>query len=213
MYNVTDNFLTEDEYREVSGGLSATYNEIATDTSISWEYGFLGRKSSIDHVTEPAPFYRTYLERLLDPTCNMFCQTTIFIKTNAVGIEAHVDAQIKERLIESSKWYLTNIGKSFQDPMLTSVFYANVPEDLSGGEIVLHIDQEEIVVAPENNRLVSFSGNIAHSVKPYETNTHRTAVVVEQFNLSADILNLAKSLEFTARPDTIKLDAYTGTFE
>lgn len=85
-------------------------------------------------------------------------------------------------------------------PEAVAVLYLDVPEDLSGGELVLYDDDKTVArIAPRAGRLVVFHGRLGHEVTAVSASRPRTSIVCEQYALSAGVLSAVPSLRVHSR--------------
>lgn len=73
-------------------------------------------------------------------------------------------------------------------PLIVSVLYLKVPDDLKGGHLdILSADPENMKpvysVLPQMNKMARFRGDIYFEVRDYDTNStdHRISLVFEQY--------------------------------
>ena len=63
-------------------------------------------------------------------------------------------------------------------PLCSTVFYANVSEDIKGGRLLFYDDG--VIVEPKFNRLVIFSPGLLHGVEPFRGK--RTSININPWN-------------------------------
>jgi predicted 2-oxoglutarate/Fe(II)-dependent dioxygenase YbiX len=83
----------------------------------------------------------------------------------------------------------------YTNPLLVSVFYVDVPNDLQGGELVIKVKNEELQIKPQINTLVFFLGNLSHKVNQVKSSQPRISLVCEQYKLDADRLQSIPEFE------------------
>lgn len=99
-------------------------------------------------------------------------------------------------------------------PFQTNVLYVFVPEDMIGGQLEAwpyDISPEDIAkgpharVTPQENRMAFFRGDAQHQVRSYNTssrNVLRGSLVLEQYNIPEDYVNLVEKFHWRDRDDS-----------
>ncbi|GAX37845.1 2OG-Fe(II) oxygenase [Nodularia sp. NIES-3585] len=133
-------------------------------------------RSGIARVQDHFPSFASYLQKALKSACNAFYLNPLLL-TEGIGVEPHLDCSIC-----SYDMVMTN-------PRLVSVLYVQVPEDMTGGELVLQAGKRFVgSIVPQTNTLVYFLGNLLHSVNPVKCSQPRISLICEQYNLSEERL-------------------------
>ena len=147
------------------------------------------QRSHIAQVEQHFPFFRLYMEQVLQPNCNAFYLNPLLLK-NGSRVDPHIDRSLR------------SYCKTIEPPLMVSVLYVDVPEGLQGGELVLRNHKRQVgQITPKINTLLHFQGDLTHSVnavammgdRPHKA--MRLSLVCEQYSLSE--LELRDIPEFT----------------
>lgn len=134
------------------------------------------QRSEIQEVERRFPFFKPYLDRALQPTCNAFYLNPLLLKEGS-RVDPHIDRSLR------------SYCKAIDPPMVVSVLYVQVPANLEGGELVLRNYKQQVgQIKPQVNTLVYFQGDLTHSVNAVKTTGTRLSLVCEQYSLSEDEL-------------------------
>lgn len=134
------------------------------------------QRSEIQEVERRFPFFKPYLDRALQPTCNAFYLNPLLLKEGS-RVDPHIDRSLR------------SYCKAIDPPMLVSVLYVQVPANLEGGELVLRNYKQQVgQIKPQVNTLVYFQGDLTHSVNAVKTTGTRLSLVCEQYSLSEEEL-------------------------
>lgn len=148
-------------------------------------------RSEIAEVAQKFPFFKPYLDRALEPSCNAFYLNPLLLQEGS-RVDPHIDRSLRS--------YCKNI----EPPMLVSVLYVQVPENLQGGELVLRNHKQQVgQIKPQINTLVYFQGDLTHSVNAVKSTGTRLSLVCEQYSLSEK--ELRDIPEFTVESRAMKL--------
>jgi hypothetical protein len=135
------------------------------------------QRSHIPEVERRFPYFKPYLDRALDPTCNAFYLNPLLLKQGS-RVDPHIDRSLR------------SYCKTVEPPAIVSVLYVQVPDSLQGGELVLRNRKQQVgQIKPQVNTLVYFQGDLTHSVNAVTTTGTRLSLVCEQYNLSEDELD------------------------
>jgi hypothetical protein len=146
------------------------------------------RRSHITTVEQQFPYFQPYLERALQPDCNAFYLNPLLLKTGS-RVDPHIDRSLR------------SYCKTIDPPMIVSVLYVDVPQELQGGELVLRSNKRQVgKICPQTNTLVFFQGDLTHSINAVVGN--RLSLVCEQYNLEES--ELEDIPEFRLESRTIK---------
>jgi 2OG-Fe(II) oxygenase superfamily len=127
------------------------------------------RRSHITTVEQQFPYFKNYLDRALQPDCNAFYLNPLLLKTGS-RVDPHIDRSLR------------SYCKTVEPPMVVSVLYVDVAEDLQGGELVLRSNKRQVgKISPQTNTLLFFQGDLTHSVNAVVG--ERLSLVCEQYNL------------------------------
>lgn len=130
------------------------------------------QRSGIAEVEQKFPFFKPYLKKALQPTCNAFYLNPLLLKEGS-RVEPHIDRSLR------------SYSKTIEPPEIVSVLYVRVPSDMQGGELILHCHKRQVgQIKPQINTLLYFQGNLTHSVNPVQTPGNRLSLICEQYSLS-----------------------------
>jgi hypothetical protein len=130
------------------------------------------RRAEVARVVAEFPFFAPYLERVLDPTCNAFYLNPLLLGPGS-RVDPHVDRSLRA------------YHPTITEPRVVSVLYVLVPPDLIGGELVLARKKRSLArIRPAANLLVTFGGDLLHSVARVESESRRLSLVCEQYALT-----------------------------
>lgn len=148
-------------------------------------------RSEIPEVEQKFPFFKPYLDRALEPSCNAFYLNPLLLQEGS-RVDPHIDRSLR------------SYCKTIEPPMCVSVLYVQVPENLQGGELVLRNHKQQVgQIKPQVNTLVYFQGDLTHSVNAVKTSGTRLSLVCEQYSLSEK--ELRDIPEFTVESRAMKI--------
>lgn len=148
-------------------------------------------RSEIAEVERKFPFFKPYLDRALEPSCNAFYLNPLLLQEGS-RVDPHIDRSLR------------SYCKTIEPPMVVSVLYVQVPENLQGGELVLRNHKQQVgQIKPQVNTLVYFQGDLTHSVNAVKTPGTRLSLVCEQYSLSEK--ELRDIPEFTVESRAMKV--------
>jgi hypothetical protein len=150
------------------------------------------RRSHIATVEQQFPYFKPYLDYALKPDCNAFYLNPLLLTTGS-RVDPHIDRSLR------------SYCKTVEPPMVVSVLYVSVPEDLQGGELVLRSHKRQVgKIAPQTNALLFFQGDLTHAVTAVMSNGKgdRLSLVCEQYNL--EDAELEEIPEFRLESRTIR---------
>lgn len=151
-------------------------NQLSEGFQDSRGFSVVFTRSGIEQVIEKFPAFTPYLTRVLKSACNAFYLNPLVLSAGA-AVTPHIDCS------------LGRYPQSMIIPTLVSVLYVQVPQDLTGGELVLKLGERPVAeLPPETNTLLYFLGNVMHSVNPVKTRDCRISLVCEQYNLAPNVL-------------------------
>lgn len=134
------------------------------------------RKTALERVVRSFPFFKTYLDRALHADCNAFYLNPLVLAEGS-RVDPHIDRSLRSYLAE------------IDPPVCVSVLYAEVPRDMRGGRLVLQRGKKLMGrIVPAENTLVTFDGDLTHSVERVESPGQRMSIVCEQYRLRDDEL-------------------------
>jgi hypothetical protein len=130
------------------------------------------QRSELETVERRFPFFKRYLDRVLQPSCNAFYLNPLLLKEGS-RVDPHIDRSLRAYC------------KTVEPPVVVSVLYVQVPPNLQGGELVLRCHKQQVgQIKPEVNTLLFFQGDLTHSVNAVKTIGTRLSLVCEQYSLS-----------------------------
>lgn len=130
------------------------------------------QRSGLGEVERQFPFFKPYLDRALQSSCNAFYLNPLLLQAGS-RVDPHIDRSLR------------SYCKTVEPPVWVSVLYVQVPPDLRGGELVLRRQKQQVgQIKPQVNTLVYFQGDLTHSVNAVQTTGSRLSLVCEQYNLS-----------------------------
>ena len=181
------NFLTAAELADLHQAIvTSPYlakNQLSQSFQDSHGFSIVFTRSGMDRVSEQFPAFTPYLQRVLKSACNAFYLNPLVLSAGG-EVSPHVDSS------------LGGYPHQLITPALVSVLYVQVPDDLTGGELVLTLGQRPVAeLQPETNTLLYFLGNLMHSVNPVRTRECRISLVCEQYNLATDVLQTIPEFE------------------
>ncbi|MBF2002204.1 MAG: 2OG-Fe(II) oxygenase [Synechococcales cyanobacterium M58_A2018_015] len=134
------------------------------------------QRSGQPEVERRFPYFKPYLDLVLQPQCNAFYLNPLLLKFGS-RVDPHIDRSLR------------SYCKTIEPPLLVSVLYVQVPPQLQGGELVLRTSRQQVgQIKPEVNRLLYFQGDLMHSVNALQTIGDRLSLVCEQYCLSKEEL-------------------------
>ncbi len=135
-------------------------------------FSIVFQRSELERVEQKFPWLKLYLERALQPNCNAFYLNPLLLQAGS-RVDPHIDRSLR------------SYCKTIEPPMLVSVLYVQVPDNLQGGELVLRSHRQQVgQIKPQMNTLVYFQGDLTHSVNAVQTTGTRLSLVCEQYDLS-----------------------------
>jgi len=149
------------------------------------------QRSHLAVVERQFPFFRLYLEKALEPSCNAFYLNPLLLKQGS-RVDPHIDRSLR------------SYCKTIHPPATVSVLYVQVPANLQGGELILRNQKQQVgQIKPSVNTLLYFQGDLTHSVNAVQGTGDRLSLVCEQYNL--DQTELQQIPEFTVESRAAKL--------
>jgi hypothetical protein len=134
------------------------------------------RRESIDRVAREFPFFKPYLDRTLRDDCNAFYMNPLQLVAGS-RVDPHID--------RSLSGYCTTVDP----PVQVSVLYVEVPPAMRGGRLVLERGRKHLGrITPAENTLLTFHGDLMHSVDRVDSEGTRLSLVCEQYCLTAEEL-------------------------
>ncbi|MCU0525889.1 MAG: 2OG-Fe(II) oxygenase [Elainella sp. Prado103] len=148
-----------------------TTNNLNRDFVGTKGFSIVFQRSQIAQVELQFPFFKPYLDRALEPSCNAFYLNPLLLQQGS-RVDPHIDRSLR------------SYCKTIDPPAVVSVLYVQVPDPLQGGELVLRNHRQQVgQIKPQVNSLVHFQGDLTHSVNPVQTAGSRLSLVCEQYSL------------------------------
>lgn len=156
-------------------------------------FSIVFQRSHITQVEQQFPYFKPYLDQVLDPSCNAFYLNPLLLKQGS-RVDPHVDRSLR------------SYCKTILPPLLVSVLYVQVPNGLHGGELVLRNRKQQVgSIVPTTNTLIIFQGDLTHSINPMQTSGERLSIVCEQYSLDDAELHDIPPLTVESRRTNSKL--------
>ena len=132
------------------------------------------RRESIGRVEKEFPFFKPYLDRTLRADCNAFYMNPLQLVAGS-RVDPHID--------RSLSGYCTTVDP----PVQVSVLYVEEPPAMKGGRLVLERGRKHLGrVTPTQNTLLTFHGDLMHSVDRVDSEGSRLSLVCEQYCLTPE---------------------------
>ncbi|HEY9751855.1 MAG TPA: 2OG-Fe(II) oxygenase [Coleofasciculaceae cyanobacterium] len=149
-----------------------TINNLNRDFVGTKGFSIVFQRSAISQVEQQFPYFKPYLDRALEPTCNAFYLNPLLLQQHS-RVDPHIDRSLR------------SYCKTVEPPEIVSVLYIQVPPDLQGGELVLRDRKRQVgSIRPQVNTLLCFQGQLTHSVNPVQVAGNRLSLVCEQYCLT-----------------------------
>jgi len=130
------------------------------------------RRDSLGMLRREFPYLEPYLDLALRPDCNAFYLNPLELVAGS-RVDPHIDRSLRS--------YSVHIDT----PIAVSVLYVEVPPSMRGGELVLARGKKHLArIVPATNKLVTFDGDLTHSVTRMEGEGARLSLVCEQYRLA-----------------------------
>lgn len=140
------------------------------------------RPATLARVEREFPYFKPYLDRVLDPDCNAFYMNPLVL-TAGSRVDPHIDRS------------LSGYCATLDPPVAVTVLYVELPPAMRGGRLVLARGRKHLGrVTPVEGTLVRFDGDLMHSVERVDTEGTRMSLVCEQYRLNDE--ELAEVPEF-----------------
>lgn len=132
------------------------------------------RRESIERVEREFPFFKPYLDRTLRADCNAFYMNPLQLVAGS-RVDPHID--------RSLSGYCTTVDP----PVQVSVLYVEVPPAMRGGRLLLERGRKQLGrITPAENTLLTFHGDLMHSVDRVDSEGSRLSLVCEQYRLTPE---------------------------
>lgn len=134
-------------------------------------FSIVFQRSHLAQVESQFPYFKPYLDQVLDPSCNAFYLNPLLLKQGS-RVDPHIDRSLR------------SYCKTIVPPLCVSVLYVQVPDELCGGELVLRNRKQQVgSITPTVNTLIVFQGDLTHSINAMQTAGDRLSLVCEQYCL------------------------------
>jgi len=134
-------------------------------------FSLVFRRSHLANVEQQFPFFKPYLQRVLQPDCNAFYLNPLLLQQGS-KVDPHIDRSLR------------SYCEKIEPPAVVTVLYVEVPVDLVGGELVLRSAKRQVgQIHPQVNTLLFFQGDLIHGVNSMLSPGSRLSLVCEQYNL------------------------------
>lgn len=164
-------------------------NTLNRDFVATRGFSVVFRRTELPRVTREFPFFAGFLGLALRPDANAFYLNPLELERGS-RVDPHIDRSLRSYVEE------------ILPPLCVSVLYVEVPPEMRGGELVLARGKKRLAcVRPAAGTLITFDGDLTHSVGRVETPGRRLSLVCEQYELEPDELERipAFALESRAR--------------
>lgn len=190
-YQIQTNVLPKNYLNDLWGEIQAspyfTINNLNRDFINTKGFSIVFQRQGLTEVTQKFPFFQPYLDLALQPNCNAFYLNPLLLKAES-RVDPHIDRSLR------------SYCKTVAPPLIVSVLYVRIPENMEGGELVLKSTKRQIgQIKPQINSLVYFQGDLTHSVNAVKTGGNRLSLVCEQYNLTEDELEYIPVFKLESR--------------
>ncbi len=169
-----------------------TTNTLNRDFVGTRGFSVVFQRGSLGSLVETFPFFGPYCERVLLPHANAFYLNPLELGRGS-RVDPHVDRSLRAYCPE------------ILPPETVSVLYLDVPDAMRGGELVLRRGKKHIArIRPAENALVTFQGDLTHSIEPVQGTGPRLSLVCEQYALLPDELELVPPFAVESRARTYR---------
>jgi predicted 2-oxoglutarate/Fe(II)-dependent dioxygenase YbiX len=181
--NAFPNNYLNDLWGEIHACPYFAVNNLNRDFVGTKGFSVVFQKSHITQVEQRFTYFKPYLDLALQKNCNAFYLNPLLLKEGS-RVDPHIDRSLR------------SYCKTIEPPLLVSVLYVRVPDNMQGGELVLRSHKRQLgQVKPQINTLLYFQGDLTHSVNAVQTPGYRLSLVCEQYSLGNE--ELAEIPEFT----------------
>ena len=169
--------------RQVLQSRYFTANNLNRDFVGTRGFSVVFRREARGRVDREFPCFVPYLDRALREDCNAFYLNPLMLVAGS-RVDPHIDRSLRSYCAE------------LDPPVAVSVLYVEVPPSMRGGDLVLRRGKKHLGrITPAENTLVTFDGDLTHSVDRMDTDGSRMSLVCEQYRLTP--AELEKVPEFT----------------
>lgn len=158
---------------QILGSPFLAFNNLTSDFVGARGFSVVFRRPAATKVKQRFPWLAPYMDTLLEADCNAFYLNPLVLGP-ASRVDPHIDRSLR------------SYCKTVETPLLVSVLYVALPENIQGGELVLRHGKRQVGrIVPELNKVVRFQGDLTHLVTPMgaQARGDRISVVCEQYAL------------------------------
>lgn len=186
-----ENFLSEKYLTELNQGILASkylsVNNLNRDFVSSKGFSIVFTRQGIEQVKKQFPYFAEYIDLILDPYCNAFYLNPLLL-VNSSRVDPHIDRSLRSYL------------KTIEPPLMVTVMYLQVKEDILGGELLLTHNKKSVgKIKPKTNMLLYFQGHLMHAVSQLKSEGQRLSLVCEQYNLTPEELRDIPNFKIESR--------------
>ncbi len=190
-YDVQSNVLSPRQlnrlWEKVNASSYFTTNNLNRDFVNTKGFSLVFTREGLPQAEKEFPFFKSYLERALQPDCNAFYLNPLLLSQGS-RVDPHIDRSLR------------SYCKTIDPPWLVSVLYVRLPDLMEGGELVLSLGKKQVgKITPQANAMVLFQGDLTHSVNALKTAGQRLSIVCEQYSLTDDQLEEIPSFTVESR--------------
>lgn len=151
-------------------------NTLNRDFVATRGFSVIFRRDSVGRVDQQFPFFKPFLHRALRSDCNAFYLNPLLL-TAGSRVDPHIDRSLQS--------FVTHVDP----PACVSVLYVEVPEAMQGGALSLARGRNHLAkIVPRTNMLLTFDGDLTHSISRFEGEGSRLSLVCEQYALTDEEL-------------------------
>ncbi len=159
-----------------------TVNNLNRDFVATRGFSVVFRAEQRARVAAEFPFFAAYLDVALRDDCNAFYLNPLELEAGS-RVDPHIDRSLRAYCVDVTT------------PVAVSVLYAEVPAGMRGGELVLARGKRTLAkLRPSSGLLLTFDGDLTHSIARMDGDGRRLSLVCEQYAL--DERELAAVPEF-----------------
>ena len=167
-------------------------NQLGPRFARSRGFSVVFRRDSRKRAKAEYPAFTPYLDRVLHPGANGFYLNPLVLESGA-SVGPHVDTSLS-----------SHVGTRVH-PLLVSVLYLSVPQDMRGGLLLLRDRRHKVgQVAPEAGVLLEFRGNLTHSVGRQRASEPRVSLICEQYRLPPEQLERVPELAVISAESAVR---------
>lgn len=167
--------------RSILGSPYLAGSELSSRFAGTKGFSLVFQSHTVAKVFREFPAFEPYLREVLDARCNAFFLNPLVIYSGS-EVKPHADRTLTSFTLPLLSPY----------PLKTSVLYVDVPEQITGGELVLYFLAPFARIKPETNTLVEFLGSLRHGVTRVEQREGepraRISLVCEQYQMKPYLL-------------------------